>query len=348
MLFGGIDEGALGCIRDRARAKIIDTLSKSVGFPKLEVDISGYRRQHIIDSLFYSNLKVKFLSPGSFYFSDEAKFSDEVLFLQSMLLSKAMRMQQDLEDKMNETIIEGLENKIKDYEASLEKKDFLLQATEGSLVELQTENARLNEGLLQAQEALKKNSERFEQEKQELQAKCKAEADNNTKLQKSLKELQNKCLEFGSRCVQRLKKVFSSVGATSEDITPSAKDLPNTFDHIENEVDALDEVIAGHDDFCALLASRGTAGAFRKAGCTHAKAMNRPTFSLSLIDLVDIPSEARSIGNKFITQIWAKGGRELAGDESRNLLKPVWNLFLLLTFSYNYFLPYTVCLFAGW
>jgi hypothetical protein len=63
MLFGGIDEGALGCIRDRAGAKIIGTLSKSVGFPKLEVDISGYRRQHIVDSLFYSNFKVKFFLP---------------------------------------------------------------------------------------------------------------------------------------------------------------------------------------------------------------------------------------------------------------------------------------------
>ena len=61
MLFGGIDEGALGCIRDRAGAKIFDTLPKSVDFPKLEADISGYRRQHIVDSLFYSNFKVKFL-----------------------------------------------------------------------------------------------------------------------------------------------------------------------------------------------------------------------------------------------------------------------------------------------
>jgi hypothetical protein len=60
MHFGGIDEGALGCIRDRAEAKIIGTLSKSVGFPKLEADISGYRRQHIVGSLFYSNFKVKF------------------------------------------------------------------------------------------------------------------------------------------------------------------------------------------------------------------------------------------------------------------------------------------------
>jgi hypothetical protein len=41
-----------------------------------------------------------------------------------MLLSKALRIQQDLEDKKNEIIIEGLESKIKDCEASLEKKDF--------------------------------------------------------------------------------------------------------------------------------------------------------------------------------------------------------------------------------
>jgi hypothetical protein len=60
MLFGGINEEVLGCIRDRTGAKIISTLSKSVGFPKLEADISSYRRQHIVDNLFYSNFKVKF------------------------------------------------------------------------------------------------------------------------------------------------------------------------------------------------------------------------------------------------------------------------------------------------
>jgi hypothetical protein len=59
LLFGGVDEKNLGCIRDRAGAKIIDTLSMSVGFPKLEADISGYRRQHIVGSLFYSNFKVR-------------------------------------------------------------------------------------------------------------------------------------------------------------------------------------------------------------------------------------------------------------------------------------------------
>jgi hypothetical protein len=61
MLFGGVDEEILGCIRDHAGAKIIGTLSNSVGFLKLEYDISGYRWQHIVDSLFYSNFKVKYL-----------------------------------------------------------------------------------------------------------------------------------------------------------------------------------------------------------------------------------------------------------------------------------------------
>jgi hypothetical protein len=62
-------------------------------------------------------------------------------------------------------------------------------------------------------------------------------------------------LGFGSRCIQRLKKVFNSVGAGAEKFTSLAEKISSTFEHIEGEVEALDEVIAGHGDFCALLAS---------------------------------------------------------------------------------------------
>jgi hypothetical protein len=66
VLFGGIDEEILGCIPDRARAKIVNTLAKSIGFPNLERDISNYRRQHITGNLFYSNFKVRFsIAPPS-------------------------------------------------------------------------------------------------------------------------------------------------------------------------------------------------------------------------------------------------------------------------------------------
>jgi hypothetical protein len=253
-------------------------------------------------------------------------------------------MQQDLEDEKNEVIIEDLESKVKNYEAALtekdsviqdlkikvkdyeavvEKKDFVIQSLEGSLAEGQAENSRLNNELLN-------QSEKYEQEKEKLEASLKTEVEKNSNLQKSLKDLQEKCLNFGSRCMQRLKDVFHSVGASSEKFSPSTENLPSTLEHIEGEVDALDKVIGGHADFCALVASRGTATAFLKAGCTHGKIMNRPNFSLSAADLIDILSLARSIGNRFMTQIWVNSGRRMTGDEARSHLKPVRNLYFLL------------------
>jgi hypothetical protein len=253
-------------------------------------------------------------------------------------------MLQDLEDEKNEAtikdlenkvkdheaalvkkdfVIQDLENKVKDHEAALEKKDFVIHSMEGSLAEAQTEIDRLNSELLI-------KSEKSEQEKKNLETNLKTEIEKSSSLQKSLKELQDKCLDFGNRCVQRLKDVFHSIGASSDKFTPSVENLPSTFEYIEGEVDALDEVIAGHADFCALLASQGTATPFLKTGCTHGKIVNRPNFSLSPAYLIDIPILAWSIGNRFMTQIWINGGRKMAGDEARSHLKPVRNLYLLL------------------
>src|SRR6187455_379294 len=68
LLFGGVDDEKLECIRDQTGAKVISTLSKSIGFPKLETDISRYRRQHVVGSLFYSNFKVNDLSLNFYCF----------------------------------------------------------------------------------------------------------------------------------------------------------------------------------------------------------------------------------------------------------------------------------------
>jgi ribosomal protein L24 len=115
-----------------------------------------------------------------------------------MLLSKALRMQQDLEDKKHEVIIEGLESKIKDQAAALKKKDFELQTTEGLLAEAEAKIAKLNTELLS-------KSKSFKQEKQKFNAKFETEVEKSSNLEKSLPELQNKWLEFSSRSVQRLK-----------------------------------------------------------------------------------------------------------------------------------------------
>jgi hypothetical protein len=179
-------------------------------------------------------------------------------------------------------------------------------------------------------------SENFEQEKLKLDAKLEAEAQRNLELKESLKNLQNKCLEFCTRCIHQLKQVFHFVGASSEEFTPSVEDLSGAFEHIEGEINDLDEVIAGHSDFCALAASRGTAVAFLKSGCEHDKIVNRPNFSLSPADLDDVPNLARSIANRFIKLVWTKGGRSKAGDEARSHLKLVTKSYLMLTFSFEF------------
>jgi hypothetical protein len=113
--------------------------------------------------------KVKFF-PSAFHCFTMKVIADEGYFAQSMLLSKALRMQQDLEDKKNEVIIEGL-----DHEASLGMKDFVLKTMEGSLTEAQSEIARLNSELL-----LK--SESFEREKKDFDTKLKAKVEKSSNL----------------------------------------------------------------------------------------------------------------------------------------------------------------------
>jgi hypothetical protein len=62
LLFGGVNEGKLRCLRNRTEAKVVRTFSKSVGLPKIEADLCRYQRQHIAGSLFYANFKVKTLN----------------------------------------------------------------------------------------------------------------------------------------------------------------------------------------------------------------------------------------------------------------------------------------------
>jgi hypothetical protein len=47
-LFGGVNEGKLRCLRNRTEAKIVRTLSKSVGLPKIEADLCRYQRHHVV------------------------------------------------------------------------------------------------------------------------------------------------------------------------------------------------------------------------------------------------------------------------------------------------------------
>jgi DNA repair exonuclease SbcCD ATPase subunit len=139
---------------------------------------------------------------------------------------------------------------------------------------------------------LKESSNQLEQENKALKATLKVETEKNTKLNEALRALKKRCFEFASQFTARLRSIFNSVGAESEETSLSAEDIPEALECIEKKVDVLDEVITGHGDFYALVASRGTAATFIKAGCNHARAVNRPNFNLSSSNLVDVPTKA--------------------------------------------------------
>jgi hypothetical protein len=118
-------------------------------------------------------------------------------------LSKALKLQQENEDKKNEFITSDLEKKIENLENSLKEKDSLLTIVEGSLDEarLQSEkqsiqildqNAkieRLSKELKETKTTLEDNMGRFNHEPEALNMKIKAEAKKNFKLSKTLKTL---------------------------------------------------------------------------------------------------------------------------------------------------------------
>jgi hypothetical protein len=180
-------------------------------------------------------------------------------------------MQQDNEDRKNETIIKGLEDKITELEDSLTQKDGLLRSTEGSLAEAHVQNKELSEELIKAHILLEEASSRFNRESETLKMSLKVEAEKNSKLNETLRALKERCFNFASQCIARLKNIFNLVRAASEEANFSAEDIPGALDCIEKEVDVLDEVNTGHGDFCALVSSRGTTTTFIKARCNHAK-----------------------------------------------------------------------------
>jgi hypothetical protein len=101
-----------------------------------------------------------------------------------MLLSKVLKMQQDLEEEKNKAIIKDLEEKVENYEAvlkkkdfaiqdleimakehegALEKKDFIIQSMEGSLAEVQAENDSLKNELLKSRKNMSKKKRSLKQ-----------------------------------------------------------------------------------------------------------------------------------------------------------------------------------------
>ena len=54
-----------------------------------------------------------------------------------------------------------------------------------------------------------------------------------------------------------------------------------------------------------------------KVGCDHAKVVAQPEFSFSANDIKNPSAKATTLGGKFYSEVWLKGGREIADEAVR-------------------------------
>jgi hypothetical protein len=115
-------------------------------------------------------------------------------------------------------------------------------------------------------------------------------------------------------CAKNLKNSFAKVGAYSSEQKFIRGDLDGVVQWISREVEAFDEILSDRGDFCAFAGARGVVAILEKAGCEHVKAATQPGFVFSADDTKDPSAEASSLGGRFYSYVWMKGGHEMADE----------------------------------
>ena len=99
------------------------------------------------------------------------------------------------------------------------------------------------------------------------------------------------------------------MGAYSSEQKFIRGDPEGVIQWIGEEAEAFDEILSDRGDFCAFSGARGIAAILEKAGCEHVKVVAQPESILSANNTKDPLVEASTLGDKFYSDVWMKGGR---------------------------------------
>jgi hypothetical protein len=137
------------------------------------------------------------------------------------------------------------------------------------------------------------------------------------RVQRNIKELWDsieKCYEVSMDCARKLKDSFAKVGAFSSEQKFIWGDPEGVIQWIGEEVEAFEEILSDCGDFCAIAGARGVAAVLEKTSCEHVKAAAQAETIFSVDDTKKPSTEATLMGGKFYSNIWMKGGREMADE----------------------------------
>jgi hypothetical protein len=163
------------------------------------------------------------------------------------------------------------------------------------------------------QKKLAEMSENFELAK----AKQEISEWTSSRLEKNVEELRGcreKCYEVSIDCAKKLKNSFAMVGAYSSEQKIIRGDPEGVIQWIGEEVEAFEEILSDRGDFCAFAGARGVAAVLEKSGCEHVKDAAQAEAVFSKDDTKEPLAKATLMGRKFYSNVWMKGGREIADE----------------------------------
>jgi phosphoenolpyruvate-protein kinase (PTS system EI component) len=135
-------------------------------------------------------------------------------------------LQQESEDRKNELIVNNLEKEVKDLENLLEEKNSKIKVVEADLAEAHLRNENQ---IIQVKLTFKDDVSRYEHEDEELKQKVEAEVEKSFKLSEAFRVRGDTCFGFAARSSSRLREIFNSVGAVSEDANHSVNNFRRHF-----------------------------------------------------------------------------------------------------------------------
>ena len=107
------------------------------------------------------------------------------------------------------------------------------------------------------------------------------------------------------------------MGAYSSEQKFICGDPDGVLQWIREEFEAFEEILSDRGDFCVFAGARGVAAILEKADCEHVQAAARPGFVFSVEDIKNPSAEASTLGGKFYSDMWMKGGRAMTDEAIR-------------------------------
>jgi hypothetical protein len=129
-----------------------------------------------------------------------------------------------------------------------------------------------------------------------------------------LRESKERYYEKSLDCAKNLKDSFAKVGAYSSEQKFIRGDPKGIIECIGEEAKAFDEILSDHGDFCAFAGARGVAAILEKSSCEYVEATTQTDVVFTVENTKDPSAEATLMGGKFYSDVWMKGGQELADE----------------------------------